>query len=118
MLYIIGSGMKFPDTSFLRSSSENQISYWKGRNSLKQSGHASGSDQGKRSHVRAPFFNILKLSLFCQTGDFIVAPKLGDISVYRRYRHQVATPDPFLLLDDHQGVFTDVLNKNDMRLDW
>jgi len=62
----------------------------KGKNRVRQSRLATGSDQGKRSPVRAPFFNILKPGLFCQTGDFIVPPKLGEIFLYGKNRHSRA----------------------------
>gem|GEM_PF-4416373 len=50
-----------------------------------------GSDQGKRSPVRAPFLNILKPGVFCQTEDFIVPPKLGEISLSWKNRYSGAS---------------------------
>jgi hypothetical protein len=78
-----------------------------------------GSDQGKRSPVRPPFFNILKPGVFCQTDDFIVPPKLGEISLYREYRYfKGGGSCPDLLPDDQQVAFNEVLNKNYLGLDW
>jgi len=57
------------------------LSLWRWPGEISKELYTS-SDQGKKSPVRAPFFNILNLDLFCQTDDFIVPPKLDEISFY------------------------------------
>jgi len=51
------------------------------------------------------------MDLFCQTDDFIVPPKLGEISVYREDRQLKGESCPDLLPGDQEVAFNDVLNK-------